>query len=52
MELPIVRNGEIIPYDQVVAQLNDDAVSAINSLGKGLFRFTRNQIVDYYGPSI
>ncbi|XP_056630340.1 uncharacterized protein C05D11.1-like [Diorhabda sublineata] len=40
LELPLERDGLIIPYETVVAQLNDDTVNAATSLGlskSGLF---------------
>ncbi|CAH1183590.1 unnamed protein product [Phaedon cochleariae] len=33
LELPLERNGKIIPYEAVVAQLNDDTVSSATSIG-------------------
>ncbi|KAJ8921035.1 hypothetical protein NQ315_015831 [Exocentrus adspersus] len=42
LELPIERDGKIIPYEDVVAQLNDDTVSSSTSIGllggKAMFR--------------
>lgn len=43
LELPIERNGVVIPYEQVVAQLNHDTVAASAGIGltggsKRLFR--------------
>ncbi|KAJ8960912.1 hypothetical protein NQ318_020211 [Aromia moschata] len=42
LELPIERDGKIIPYEEVVAQLNDDTVSCSTSIGlgggRGLFK--------------
>ncbi|XP_066250958.1 uncharacterized protein C05D11.1-like [Euwallacea similis] len=35
LELPIERKGVIVPYEQVVAQLNDDTVCSNTSLGLG-----------------
>ncbi|ERL93539.1 uncharacterized protein C05D11.1 [Dendroctonus ponderosae] len=35
LELPIERNGVMVPYEQVVAELNDDTVSSKTSLGLG-----------------
>lgn len=35
MELPIERDGKIIPYEDVVAQLNDETVSSCTSIGLG-----------------
>lgn len=35
LELPVERDGKIIPYEDVVAQLNDDTVSSCTSIGLG-----------------
>lgn len=39
LELPVERDGQIIPYEDVVAQLNDDTVSSVTSIGLGCDRF-------------
>lgn len=33
LELPLERDGKIIPYEDVVTQLNDDTVTSSSSLG-------------------
>nr|CAH7739234.1 unnamed protein product [Callosobruchus chinensis] len=35
LELPLEREGNVIPYEEVVAQLNDDTVSSSTSIGVG-----------------
>ncbi|KAJ8970899.1 hypothetical protein NQ317_009051 [Molorchus minor] len=35
LELPIERNGKIIPYEEIVAELNNDTVSSSTSIGLG-----------------
>lgn len=35
LELPIERDGQLIPYEDVVAQLNDDTVTTGTSIGLG-----------------
>lgn len=32
-ESPIDRNGQIIPYEQVVAELSDDTISSRGNIG-------------------
>lgn len=35
LELPVDRNGVVVPYEQIVAELNDDTVCSGTSIGLG-----------------